>query len=131
MSLDARVRRSKISPTSSARKVRKALGQVFAKKIVMRRIWNGVTQLQSLLVRGHGKRQRFPQGQFFDQKYLEDHAEQLAKRHIKEEGRKAAQRTAAGAITHAESSKSAQRQAGAMPIEDKTIAWLASLADDI
>ena len=47
------------------------------------------------VARGSNKRQRFPQGQLFDQKYQEDHAEELAKRKREENDRKKTKRSSA------------------------------------
>ena len=131
--LDNRLRLGEISPGSSARKVRKALEQLLAEKVVMQRDLERRDAAAELdrMARSHGKRQRFPQGQLFDQRYQEEHAEELAARRLEEEGRKRARRTAARAVPHAESSNSAQRRAEAMPTEDKSMAWLASLADEL
>ena len=91
---------------------------------------DAATELDQV-ARSHGKRTRYPLGQLFDQKYQEDHAEELAERQGVEEGRKRLRRTVTRAIPYAESSNSAQRRAEAMPTEDQSLAWLASLADDL
>ena len=131
--LDNRLRLGEISPTSSARKVRKALEEVLAQKVLLERDLerqNAAAELDRV-GRSRGKRTRYPMGFVFDQQYEEDHAEELAERRREEEGRKRARRTTALAIPHAESSNSAQRRAEAVPTEDESIAWLASLADEL
>ena len=131
--LDQRLQSGEISPTSSARKVRKGLEDALAHMVVLERDieWRKASDEQDREARSQGKRTRYPQGQLFDQLYHDEHAEELAERRGAEEGRKRKRKAKARPVPHAESSNSAQRRGEAMPTEDESIAWLASMADEL
>ena len=131
--LDQKLRQGEISPTSSARKVRKALEKAFAEKVVMERDLERRDAAAELdrAARGNGKRKRFPQGYLFDHNYRESHAEELAARQGEEQRRRQARRPMQRAVPHAEISNSAQRLSEAMPTEEQSIAWLASIGDEL
>ena len=111
----------------------KGLEEALARETLMRRDleWREAAAELDRGARSHGKRQRFPQGQLFDQKYQEDHAEELAERRQVEGTQKRARKGKARAVPPAESSNSAQRRFEATPTEEENVAWLASMADDL
>ena len=131
--LDICRQNGQISPSSSARKVRKGLETVLAEKVMMQRDIErrDAAAKQDREARSHGKRQRFPKGHLFDQRYQQEHAEELAARKEAEEGRKRARRAAAQAVPHAESSNSGQRRAEAVSTDPQNPGTLASIADEI
>ena len=131
--LDIRLRNGEISPGLSARRIRKGLEEVLAEKVVMERDLERREAAAEVdrAARGTGKRQRFPQGQLFDQQYHDEHAEELAERRETEEGRKRARRTAARSVSHAESSNSAQMRAGTIATDAESLAWLACMTEDL
>ena len=97
--LEQSVRQGKITPRKAFRTTEKALEKVMAAKQLLEQDLErreAASQLDRV-ARGSKKRQRFPQGQLFDQKYQEDHAEELAKRKREENDRKKTKRSSARA----------------------------------
>lgn len=129
--LDLRLQKSRISCDQSARKVRKPLKDVLAQKTVLERDMKrrNASEAQDREVRSQGKHTWFLQGQLFDQLYHDKHAEELAEQWEVEETRKHERRTKPCAVPHAEWLNLTQRRAEAMPTEDKSVAWLASMTD--
>ena len=131
--LDQRLQSGEISPTSSARKVRKGLEDALAAMVVLQRDLEifKASATQDEEARGNGKRTRYPLGHLFDQQYQETHAEEISARKEEEAERKRARLRAARAEKRAEGSNSAQRRAEASPTAEENIAWLASIADEL
>ena len=110
--LDLRVQTGVISPTLSARKVRKGLEDVHAQLVVLERDleFQDAAVQQDQEAGNHGKRTRYPLGRVFDQQYPETHAEELAAQKEEEEARERMRMTKSHAVPHAELSNSAQRK---------------------
>ena len=131
--LDLRLQTGDISPTSSARKVRKGLEDALAQLVVLERDleFRDAAAQQDQEARSHGKRTRYPLGHLFDQQYQETHAEELAARKEEEEARKRARKTRSRAVPHAESSNSAQRRSEGDLTDAESLAWLARMTEEI
>jgi len=89
--MDRQLRKGEISPTTAYHKLSKFTAQVTAKNVLMEKDAERQEAAEELdkVARGSNKRTRFPQGQLFDQKYQEDHLEELSERRQAEEQRKA------------------------------------------
>ncbi len=73
------VQRGEILPTTAILKMSKAFERVEAEKVLLEKDLEKRWAAEELdkAARGSNKRTRFPQGQLFDQKYQEDHAQEL------------------------------------------------------
>ena len=93
------VQRGENSPTTAILKMSKAFERVEAEKVLLEKDLEKRWAAEELdkAARGSNKRTRFPQGQLFDQKYQEDHAQELQARKDAEKEGRARKKRAAGA----------------------------------
>ena len=88
--MNRQLRRGEISPSKAYEKVSKAFSKQSATIVLLEKDaerHEAAAQLDRA-ARGSRKRTRYAQGQLFDQKYQEDHAEELAERRRAEEQRR-------------------------------------------
>ena len=93
------LRSGEISPTTAYGKMAKAYEKSQAENVLLQKDlekWRAADELDKA-ARGSNKRTRFPQGHLFDQKYQEDHAEELQERKEAEKEGRAKKRRAAAA----------------------------------
>ena len=92
--MNRQLRRGEISPSKAFEKVSKGFSKQLATIVLLEKDMERREAAAELdqAARGSKKRTRYAQGQLFDQKYQEDHAEELAKRKEAEEGKKQAKK---------------------------------------
>ncbi len=93
------VQRGEIPPKTAILKMSKAFERVEAEKVLLEKDLEKRWAAEELdkAARGSNKRTRFPQGQLFDQKYQENHAQELQARKDAEKEGRARKKRAAGA----------------------------------
>ena len=74
--MDRLIRRGEITPRRALVKTRRALEGALAEKVLLERdlVKKQAASAMEKAARSSGKRQRYPQGHLFDQKYQEEHA---------------------------------------------------------
>ena len=95
--MDRQVRRGEISPTKAFLKTSKAFIKLSAKTVLLEQdqAKRQAANELDLAARRSNKRTRFPQGHLFDQKYQEEHAQELAERKEREKQSKGKKKAAA------------------------------------
>jgi len=113
------VRRGEMDPIEALLKSEKALDGAYAEIQALKMEKEGREQADGLDRRAKGKRRKVthPQGEFFDPKYQQDHAEELAARAGREKERKKANKQGAGAVSVPEPSNFVLGEAGPSQID--------------